>query len=128
MGSFFEKVANNDPLAGALNLPGSQSQYATNENNAAQSYFNTLKPYQNVAPTLAAANAGYVAGGPGSNPGAVNAPTASQTAPTTDYRQAMAYTQAAQQAAQPRQQIAQQPAQQFGTMQRAATTGGLYGY
>ena len=70
MGSFFEKVASVDPVAQALHLPGSTSyenSQMQQQQQAAQA--NGLGPYARVAPTLAAANAGYVQGGPGATPG-----------------------------------------------------------
>lgn len=66
-GTFFSKIASVDPLAHALHLPGA-NKYAQVEatKDAGQSAANG-QAYTGVAPTLAAANAGYAAGGPGSN-------------------------------------------------------------
>jgi hypothetical protein len=63
MGSdnFFSKAASIDPLAQALNLPGAH-KYAQAQ---AQDVQTNPGPYAGVTPTLAGANAGYVAGGPG---------------------------------------------------------------
>jgi hypothetical protein len=73
MGSnnFFSKLASNDPLAQALDLPGAHkyAQYEASANQPA-----ATGPYAGVAPSLAGANAGYVAGGPGSNPNFVQGP------------------------------------------------------
>jgi hypothetical protein len=67
MGSdnFFSKVASIDPIAQMLHLPGS-NKYAQSEAQAANSAPDS-GPYNGVAPTLAAANAGYTPGGPGAN-------------------------------------------------------------
>jgi hypothetical protein len=64
-GTFFSKVASVDPLAQALHLPGAD-KYAQQQasSNAGTSAYG---PYTGVTPTLAGANAGYVAGGPGAN-------------------------------------------------------------
>lgn len=76
-GQFFaplQKLASHDPLAGALNLPGSHT-YANYQNNRLMNVPNSINtPYGGVAATLAGANAGYQAGGPGARPGAVNVP------------------------------------------------------
>jgi hypothetical protein len=71
MGSdnFFSKVASVDPLAQALHLPGSDKYaQAVAQRNAGATDVNG-GPYAGIAPTLAAANAGYVAGGPGAPKG-----------------------------------------------------------
>jgi hypothetical protein len=76
-GSFFaplQRLASHDPLAGALNLPGSHT-YANYQNQRLMnSPYSINTPYQGAAATLAGANAGYQAGGPGANVGSVNAP------------------------------------------------------
>jgi hypothetical protein len=67
MGSdnFFSKVASIDPLAQALHLPGSQKYaQAVAQRNAGATDVNG-GAYTGIAPTLAAANAGYTPGGPG---------------------------------------------------------------
>jgi hypothetical protein len=71
--NFFSKLASYDPLAQAFNLPGSGKYAQQQQQNAAGA--SSAGPYAGVAPTLAAANAGYAPGGPGSNPGYVGAPT-----------------------------------------------------
>lgn len=72
MGSFLSKLYTYDPLQ-QLGV----SKYADPAMNAIMGGGDYTKssgpgtpgPYAGVTPTLAAANAGYVAGGPGSNPG-----------------------------------------------------------
>lgn len=65
--NYFAKFASIDPLAQALHLPGAnkyvQSQASQNAGTSAANG----GPYTGITPTLAAANAGYAAGGPGSN-------------------------------------------------------------
>ncbi len=71
MGSdnFFSKVASVDPLAQALHLPGSNKYaQAVAQRNAGATDTNG-GAYTGIAPTLAAANAGYVPGGPGAPAG-----------------------------------------------------------
>ena len=74
-GTFFSKVASS-PLFQKLDLPGSHKYQDSLEN--------VIGPnqgaYTGVAPTLAAANGGYSAGGPGANVGGVNAPNVGQNA------------------------------------------------
>lgn len=74
-GTFFSKVASS-PLFQKLDLPGSHKYQDTLEN--------VIGPnsgaYTGVTPTLAGANAGYAAGGPGAIQGAVNAPNVGQNA------------------------------------------------
>jgi hypothetical protein len=65
-GTFFSKMASFDPLAHALHLPGANKYEQLQASQAAGN--SSRGPYQGVAPTLAGANAGYAAGGPGSNP------------------------------------------------------------
>lgn len=65
-GTFFSKMASFDPLAHALNLPGANKYEQLQASNAAGN--SSRGPYQGITPTLAGANAGYAAGGPGSNP------------------------------------------------------------
>lgn len=69
MGSnnFFSKLASYDPLAHALHLPGA-NKYMQSQATAAAGQSGG-GPYTGAAPTLAAATAGYVPGGPGSDPG-----------------------------------------------------------
>lgn len=61
-GTFFSKVASYDPLAQALHLPGAgkydqqQTRDSINEQSA-----NASLPYAGQTPTLAGANAGYLA-------------------------------------------------------------------
>jgi hypothetical protein len=71
-GTFFSKVAAADPLAHALNLPGANKYQETRPVEVGPN----SGAYTGVNPTLAGANAGYRAGGPGAMPGAVNAPIA----------------------------------------------------
>lgn len=68
--TFFSQWASKDKLANAIGLPGA-GKYQSYQ--FPQSRYDT-GPYTGVTPTLAGANAGYQAGGPGSIPGAVNAP------------------------------------------------------
>src|SRR5579859_5779110 len=68
-GTFFSKLASYDPLAHALHLPGA-SKYEQLQASQANGNSST-GPYQGVTPTLAGANAGYAAGGPGANQGYV---------------------------------------------------------
>lgn len=71
MGSdnFFSKVASIDPLAQALNLPGAHKYaQAVAQRNAGDTDVNG-GAYTGIAPTLAAANAGYKPGGPGAPAG-----------------------------------------------------------
>lgn len=75
-GSFFaplQRMASHDPLAGALNLPGSHT-YANQQNARLQGLTNVQGTYSGVAPSLAGANAGYVGNGPGSILGRRDAP------------------------------------------------------
>lgn len=69
--SFFSMLGAHDPLAQALHLPGA-GKYAQSQNRAAINNSNGTTPYGGVTPTLAAANAGYLPGGPGANPTAPN--------------------------------------------------------
>jgi hypothetical protein len=62
---FFGKLASVDPIAQALNLPGSHD-YVNAQINAHMP--STAGPYSGQAPTLAGANAGYAPGGPGADP------------------------------------------------------------
>ena len=68
MGSnnFFAKFASYDPLAHALHLPGANKYMQSQATRAAGT--SGGGPYQGVAPTLAASQAGYAPGGPGANP------------------------------------------------------------
>lgn len=66
-GTFFSKVASVDPLAQALHLPGA-NKYAQQQASA-DAGTSAYGPYTGVAPTLAGANAGYAANGPGATPG-----------------------------------------------------------
>jgi hypothetical protein len=68
-GTFFSKMASYDPLAQALHLPGSDKWAQQQASQRAGSMGAQTSPYAGVTPTLAGANAGYVAGGPGSIPG-----------------------------------------------------------
>jgi hypothetical protein len=75
-GQFFaplQRMASHDPLAGALNLPGSHT-YANQQNQRLENASLNQGTYSGAAPTLAGANAGYLGNGPGSVPGRVNAP------------------------------------------------------
>jgi hypothetical protein len=75
-GQFFaplQHLANDDPLAKTLNLPGSHT-YANQQNQDIENMSMGQGGYAGVAPTLAGANAGYAAGGPGSTFGQTNAP------------------------------------------------------
>ena len=63
--NFFAKVADVDPVAQALHLPGSGAAQKGRLDRANAA--NSTGPYTGVAPTLAGANAGYVPGGPGAN-------------------------------------------------------------
>jgi hypothetical protein len=80
-GTFFSKVAGN-PLFQTLGLPGSHK------------YADTLGvqvgpnqgPYTGVAPTLAGANEGYRAGGPGATVGAADAPNVGDNAAGLGHR------------------------------------------
>ena len=66
--TFFSQLAGKDRLANDLGLPGAD-KYAQ-----AHAAWQTQGPYTGVGATLAGANAGYQAGGPGAVVGAVNAP------------------------------------------------------
>lgn len=63
--TFFSKLASYDPLAHAMHLPGASKYEAAQASNAAGQ--SGGGPYAGVAPTLAAANAGYQPGGVGAN-------------------------------------------------------------
>jgi hypothetical protein len=67
--SFFSMLADKSPLFHALHLPG-VDKYSQSQNRAAINNSNGTTPYGGVAPSLAGANAGYTAGGPGANPNA----------------------------------------------------------
>lgn len=71
MGSdnFFSKIASIDPLAQALNLPGAHKYAQAQAQDAAGQTDTNGGPYTGIAPTLAGANAGYAAGGPGATVG-----------------------------------------------------------
>jgi hypothetical protein len=73
-GTFFSKLAGYDPLAQALHLPGSNKYAQQQASQAAGNMGAQTSPYAGVTPTLAGANAGYVAGGPGSIPGTAPLP------------------------------------------------------
>lgn len=79
-GTFFSKVAGN-PLFQTLGLPGSHKYADTLGVQVGQNQ----GPYTGVAPTLAAANGGYTAGGPGSN-GDPNAPDVGSNAAGLGHR------------------------------------------
>ena len=64
VGHSLAEIGAHDPLARVLNLPG-----ANFLKNQAQGVQSNAGPYAGVAPTLAAANAGYVPGGPGATQG-----------------------------------------------------------
>lgn len=67
-GTFFSKIASYDPIAQALHLPGASSYVNYEQAKADEAQPGAHSgPYQGVSPTLAAAQAGYAAGGPGSN-------------------------------------------------------------
>lgn len=71
MGStnFFSKLASVDPLAQALNLPGAHKYAQAEAQDEAGKAGASGGPYTGVTPTLAGANAGYAAGGPGATVG-----------------------------------------------------------
>jgi hypothetical protein len=74
--NFFAKLAQHDPLAQALHLPGYNAAAGAQATRAAGNSPFAAGPYTGVAPSLAGANAGYAAGGPGSNPGVTTMPGA----------------------------------------------------
>jgi hypothetical protein len=67
--NFFSKVASMDPLAQALDLPGAHKYAQQQAQDEAGKAGASGGPYTGVAPTLAAANAGYAPGGPGATQG-----------------------------------------------------------
>ena len=67
-GTFFSKLLSMDPLAQALDLPGSHKYAQDQAEKDAESSAANGGPYTGVAASLAGANAGYAPGGPGSNP------------------------------------------------------------
>lgn len=79
-GTFFSKMASYDPLAQALHLPGSNKWSQQQASQAATQSPNAVGPYTGITPTLAGANAGYAANGPGATTGVPTAPNAYVTA------------------------------------------------
>ena len=79
-GTFFSKLAGYDPLAQALHLPGSNKYAQQQASQAATQSPYAQGPYTGVTPTLAGANAGYAANGPGATAGVASAPNAYVTA------------------------------------------------
>jgi hypothetical protein len=67
--NFFSKIASMDPIAQALNLPGAHKYAQQQAQDEAGRAGASAGPYRGVTPTLAAANAGYTAGGPGATEG-----------------------------------------------------------
>jgi len=63
--SFFSKFAATDPIAQALGVPGANKYKQAQAQAAAGQTDTNGGPYTGIAPTLAAANAGYRPGGPG---------------------------------------------------------------
>ena len=79
-------------------VPGSWRQSSASPND--------VGPYTGVAASLAGANSGYTAGGPGSNPGVATAPNATPGSPVPLQNP---YVQAVRQA------VGQQPQRQWGS-------------
>lgn len=66
-GTFFSKVASDDPLAQGLDLPGAHKYQQQSVNAENQNPNAVTGPYAGMTPSLAGANAGYAPGGPGAN-------------------------------------------------------------